>query len=218
MGILVTNLLEGFHIEVTSVEGTIHLYPKSSVMKLTVSPDVDVPLAQQNTYGVVKGSSSISITDGVPVLNMTYFNTITQDFATKAWVQAGAFATQDYVNNAIANLNLGGGGGGTGTSWLEDYFTLVKPNALDSSTWYLRASKSLVSVGEIMAYAFDESLPSIWDSMPIASETTLGGVKIGPTSGINIAGDGTITVTGIGGEGGVTDHGALTGLADDDHP
>ena len=217
MGVLVTNLLEGFRIEVTSVEGTIQLYPKGSVMKLTVSPDVDVPLAQQNTYGVVKGSSSISVTDGVPVLNMSYFNTITQDFATKAWVQAGAFATQDYVNNAIANLNLGDIEGGGGTSWLEDYFTLVKPNALDSSTWYLKVSKSLVSIGELMAYAYDESLLSMWASMPIASATTLGGIKIGPDSGINIAGDGTVTVTGgIGGEG-VTDHGALTGLGDDDH-
>lgn len=214
MGLVNTTLLDGFHIEVTSVEGTINLYPQGSVMRLTISPDVAVPLAQQDAYGVVKGSSSISIIDGIPVLNMTYFNSITQDFATKAWVQAGAFATQDYVNNVVAGL---GGGTGTGTSWLEDYFTLVKPNAADSSTWYLRASKSLVSVGEIMAYASDESLPSIWSAMPIASATTLGGIKIGPASGVSIDGDGFITVTGIAGEGGVSDHGALTGLADDDH-
>ncbi len=60
---------------------------------------------------------------------------------------------------------------------------------------FIRAKYNFVSDGEVMAYADSGQLPaSIWDSMPIATPTSLGGVKIG--SGLTINANGLLSVDG----------------------
>jgi hypothetical protein len=65
--------------------------------------------------------------------------------------------------------------------------------------------------GDVVAYS-SASPPaaSWWDDLPIASASQHGGIKVG--SGLTMTA-GVLSATG----GGVTDHGALTGLGDDDH-
>ncbi|NHJ86837.1 MAG: hypothetical protein FK734_15350 [Asgard group archaeon] len=77
----------------------------------------------------------------------------------------------------------------------SDMFELV-PN---SGNPYIRAKYNFTGDGEIMAYGDSGQLPaSIWDSLPIASSSSLGGIKVGDN--LTIEADGTLNAqTGGGG-------------------
>jgi len=60
---------------------------------------------------------------------------------------------------------------------------------------YIRAKLPFAGDYEIMAYADSGQLPaSIWDGLPIASDTVLGGIKL--SSDFNISPEGVLTVSG----------------------
>jgi len=66
--------------------------------------------------------------------------------------------------------------------------------------------------GDVVAFsALSPVASSWWDDLPIATASVLGGIKVG--TNLSITAGGVLSATG----GGVSDHGALTGLADDDH-
>jgi len=135
----------------------------------------------------------------------------TDDFSTSGeW-------SNNTTQGSASSETIGGGGGGissAGGSWLDPYFELVNAG---TSGEYIRALRDFASTGEITAYNAASPTGSFWDNMPFATTETKGVVIVDGTT-ITIE-DGVIscTVTGGGGEG-VTDHGALTGLADNDHP
>ena len=59
---------------------------------------------------------------------------------------------------------------------------------------YVRCNYALTSLYDITAFATSQYVPyTIWDYMPVASSSTLGGIKIG--SGLEISGDGTLSTT-----------------------
>ena len=59
---------------------------------------------------------------------------------------------------------------------------------------YVRCNYPLTSLYDITAFATSQYVPyNIWDYMPVASSSTLGGIKIG--SGLEISGDGTLSTT-----------------------
>ncbi|MGQ1889126.1 hypothetical protein ACT29H_01660 [Thermophagus sp. OGC60D27] len=78
-------------------------------------------------------------------------------------------------------------------SWLENYFEF------DSENNVLKVNKNFASTGEVMAYADSEiNIPSLWDSMPYATPTKVGGIKVG--SGLTIN-NGVLSVDGAVGTG-----------------
>ena len=95
----------------------------------------------------------------------------------------------------------------------DTYFEIVNPG---TSGEYIRALRDFASTGEITAYNVNSPTGSFWDNMPVASVLNFGAVKVDGTTITITNGVISSTATGGGGEG-VTDHGALTGLSDDDH-
>lgn len=135
----------------------------------------------------------------------------TTDFATSAeW-------SNNTTQGSGSSETVSGGAGGTmagGGSWLDPYFELVNSGTTGE---YIRALRDFASTGEITAYNTASPTGSFWDNMPVASTTVLGGIKIDGTT-ISIDVNGVISSTATGGGEGVSDHGALTGLSDNDHP
>ena len=135
----------------------------------------------------------------------------TTDFSTSA-----EWSNNTSSGSGSSETVIGGGGVYTsgGGSWLDSYFELVNGGTTGE---YIRALRDFASTGEITAYnASDTSGSNMWDAMPIATTGELGGVIVDGTT-ITINELGVISSAASGG-GGATDHGALTGLADDDHP
>lgn len=141
-------------------------------------------------------------------------------------IPSGSVANTDYASSGeqVSQQTSGSGGStstviiGSGVSgsylplaiW-NDLFEIVDEGL---STEYVRCKRTLASIGEIIAYNTASPTGTFWDNLPVASTTVLGGVKVDGTT-ITIVGG---VITAIGGGSGVSDHGALTGLADDDHP
>ena len=139
----------------------------------------------------------------------------------------------------------GGGGGGSDSgyvtiSWLDQYFEVVNEGTTGE---FIRCLTDFASTGEVIAFNFGnetgngvhvriatttghgmvmigsglETGETGALDLSIATTGTIGGVIIG--SGLEIDENGVLTCSATGGvTGGVTDHGALTGLLDDDHP
>jgi len=127
---------------------------------------------------------------------------------------ASAELSNNVTRGGGSSETISGGGSAGGGSWLEQYFELVNPG---TSGEYIRALRDFASTGEITAYNVTDTTGtgSIWDAMPIATTGVLGGVKVDGVT-IHVNESGVLSATSTGG-GGVADHGALSGLADDDH-
>lgn len=104
---------------------------------------------------------------------------------------------------------------------LPSCYRCVLPNG-DTFDFVLPAGASSIGIEalrliDVAAHIWTDPGVSLLDEHAgvSASASQLGHIKIG--AGLTVAGDGTVSVTG-GGGGGVSDHGALTGLAEDDHP
>lgn len=102
---------------------------------------------------------------------------------------------------SISGISDSGGASSTSSgSFLDRFFEIVN-NGTDNE--YLRANVSIASMKELMAWAEDPNMPaSLWDSMPYATPTTVGGVKVGanlsidPVTGV-LSADGGGTGTGF---------------------
>ncbi len=78
--------------------------------------------------------------------------------------------------SSIGSVSGGGSySGGGGGSFLDKYFSFDEENDA------LVANVSLVSEKEIAAYFADETLPSIFDSIPFATSSKVGGIKAAST-------------------------------------
>ena len=66
--------------------------------------------------------------------------------------------------------------------------SLDSSNSCRGGIWYIRATKTLTSTGNIIAFENDFSVPIIWDDMPYATSTSVGGIKAHSTfvNGIRI--------------------------------
>lgn len=89
---------------------------------------------------------------------------------------------------------LGVVSGNDSGSSLQGYFELVDEG---SATEHLRCIKPLSSLFDIWAFDGDGVVPDIWDDLPIASATVLGGIKVGANLAIDI--DGVLNAEGGGG-------------------
>ena len=75
---------------------------------------------------------------------------------------------------------------------LNEYFEIVNPGQANE---YIKAKAPFASVGEIQAWSNDGDFPpSIWDSLPIASSTVLGAVKLSSDFTIDV--NGVLSVNG----------------------
>lgn len=138
----------------------------------------------------------------------------TWSMGTTDYSTSGEWSDNTTLGSASSETIGGGGIVSAGGSWLDSYFELVNAGTTGE---YIRALRDFASTGEITAYNAASPTGSFWDNMPFATTGTKGVVIVDGTT-ITIT-DGVIssTVTGGGGEG-VTDHGALIGLSDNDHP
>lgn len=73
MGIKIDDIQDTLKLKVSSQEGTVNVYSKPNVFSLKVSPSSGLPLATQDNFGAIKGSTSILINKGVAVVNPEYF-------------------------------------------------------------------------------------------------------------------------------------------------
>lgn len=62
---------------------------------------------------------------------------------------------------------------------VDEFFELMKPDPYNEGTWYIRAKRSFASVGEITAFNDFSYDFNLWDSMPAATDTTIGGIIVG---------------------------------------
>lgn len=92
--------------------------------------------------------------------------------------------TDAYDNVKIPVSMLLGGNGD-----FSSMFELVTPEVGNP---YIKAKLDFMSVGEITAYAAG-GVGNIWDNMPVATATTLGGIKVGESLTIN---NGVLNVNG----------------------
>jgi hypothetical protein len=110
------------------------------------------------------------------------------------------------VSAASGSGSTGGGGG----SWLEQFFTVNEDGTV------LTANVNLFSEGELAAYANTDTAPNMWDALPVATETKLGGIRAASIyqNGIRINANGFLeidpTYGGGGGEVGVSSWNDLT--------
>lgn len=139
---------------------------------------------------------------GLRLGNLTTFNPASGKEGIMLGKQAGKYkafignATQNIVfdgaNLLLSGFPMLGTGEAIGVGELSQYFEIVNKGQANA---YLRAKVALASVSEIMAYAENSSLiPSLWDSMPIASADKLGGVKV--SAGLTIDANGLLSVDG----------------------
>lgn len=90
--------------------------------------------------------------------------------------------------NSITNIIDGSGTSPIGDS-IPYYFEIVNKGTADE---YVRCKKPLGSLYDVLSYA-GESIPNIWDDLPVASATVLGGIKVGNNLTIT---DGVLSATG----------------------
>lgn len=93
------------------------------------------------------------------------------------------FGGQDDGIRSIGAASSGGTSIGGGGSFLDKYFTFDEGNDA------LIANVNLVSEKELAAYFGGGDFPSFWDDLPVATATTLGGVKVSPGSGLVMNGE-----------------------------
>lgn len=213
MPIKVTNINDGLKIKIDSDYNTTSLFSGSKKRYITLNTGSTVSIATQDTYGVVKGSDSIIIENGrVKIAPSVLENilegaatqewVINQGYATSAWVLSQDYASKTYLNQVLEAYPTSADLDDilvpyATKEWVEDnfssddlgsFFQLIKPDPLDQSTWYIRATKTLTSTGNIIAFENDFSVPSIWDDMPYATSTSVGGIKAHSTfvNGIRI--------------------------------
>lgn len=213
MPIKVTNVNDGLKIKIDSDYNTTSLFSGSKKRYITLNTGSTVSIATQDTYGVVRGSDSIIIENGrVKIAPSVLENilegaatqewVIDQGYATSSWILSQDYASKTYLNQVLeaypTNADLDDILVPYATKeWVENnfssddlgsFFQLIKPDPSDQSTWYIRATKTLTSTGNIIAFENDFSVPSIWDDMPYATSTNVGGIKAHSTfvNGIRI--------------------------------
>lgn len=213
MPIKVTNVNDGLKIKIDSDYNTTSLFSGSKKRYITLNTGSAVSIATQDTYGVVRGSDSIIIENGRVKIAPSVLENILEGAATQEWVIEQGYATsswilsQDYASKTYLNQVLEAYPTSADLDdilvpyatkeWVEDnfssddlgsFFQLIKPDPLDQSTWYIRATKTLTSTGNIIAFENDFSVPIIWDDMPYATSTSVGGIKAHSTfvNGIRI--------------------------------
>jgi len=140
-------------------------HPPYDIDDLRISSDGDLFVANtKRTAGQAYVDSDWTL--ALRYIGMYELNNALSDYATKQWV------TENFSS-----------GGGVNP---EDWFSLIKPDPEDSSTWYIQTNYSLTSVKEIQAWTDNGQLPgTIWDSIPDATTTSKGVVQIG--NGINVS-------------------------------
>jgi hypothetical protein len=97
------------------------------------------------------------------------------------------FTTENENASSVETSHSGGAiigvgiGNESGSSVISSYFELMNPGGDE----YIKCRLALASAYELRAFAdFDPFSDDFWDSMPIASDTVLGGIKVG--SGLSI--------------------------------
>ncbi|PTN08033.1 hypothetical protein C8N47_11173 [Mangrovibacterium marinum] len=117
----------------------------------------------------------------------------------------------DYVINGSSSTGSSSGAGASGGSsgsmsianwdtlnnrpaW-TDYFEVVNPG---TASEYIRAKTSFAADGEVTAFGIEGYTPgTIWDNLPVASPSALGGVKVG--DGLSIDANGVLSANVTGG-------------------
>lgn len=140
-------------------------HPPYDIDDLRISSDGDLFVANtKRTAGQAYVDSDWTL--ALRYIGMYELNNALSGYATEQWV--------------TENFSSGGGVN------LEDWFSLIKPDPEDSSTWYIQTNYSLTSVKEIQAWTDNGLLPgTIWDNIPDATTTSKGVVQIG--NGINVS-------------------------------
>jgi len=110
-----------------------------------------------------------------------------------------------------------GGGSYVEKSWFDEYFEIVNPGTTGE---FIRALRDFASTGEIVAY---NTVSGIESNFVASFLDLIDTPDSFGTSGqfvvVNAAGNGLIfSDSGGGSASGVSDHGLLSGLGDDDHP
>ncbi|HPM21595.1 MAG TPA: hypothetical protein PLY35_10170, partial [Thermotogota bacterium] len=139
----------------------------------------------------------------------------TTDFATAAeWsnnTTNGSSSSETIFSGGGGNYSVGGG------SWLDSYFELVNGGTTGE---YIRALRDFASTGEIVAYNTVSGIESnfVASFLDLIDTPDSFGTS-GQFVAVNAAGNGLIfSDSGGGSASGVSDHGLLSGLGDDDHP
>jgi hypothetical protein len=101
MGLQITRSTNILQLNFESQKHQLQMVTQPHVLNLRMSPSVTVPWAQQDFYGIVKGSDSVLISDGVIQVDPVYLTAFITDYATRQWVLEANFATISYVDDSI---------------------------------------------------------------------------------------------------------------------
>ena len=159
---------------------------------------LDGKASSTHVHGNIKNNGAIGTTANLPIITTTsgvLTTTSTTDFKlklalTKSDVGLANVDNTSDLNKPISTATQNALNLKLNKSVWDENFEIVNAGL---SNEYIRAKKSLASVGDITAFNGDALSGSIWDSMPAATTTTLGGIKVGSGLLIN---SGVLSVDG----------------------
>ena len=160
MPIKVTNVNDGLKIKIDSDYNTTSLFSGSKKRYITLNTGSAVPMATQNTYGVIRGSDSIIIENGkvkiAPSVLENIFGAaaqewvIDQGYATSADLNAMLvpYATKEWVEDNFSS-GIGDPSNYATKSWVENSATAYNAARLGgySATSYPRKAENAVVAG-----------------------------------------------------------------------
>lgn len=118
----------------------------------------------------------------------------------------------EYINTPSGGALPSGGGSSSAQVIGSDVLKYLELVANDGEDEYIRCKLPFASDYNVSAYLdFDQFAPSIWDDMPMASPTVLGGIKVGTNLTIDAYG----VLNASGGTGGDGVWGSITGTIGD---
>lgn len=160
MPIKVTNINDGLKIKIDSDYNTTSLFSGSKKRYITLNTGSAVPMATQNTYGVIRGSDSIIIDNGkvkiAPSVLENIFGAaaqewvIDQGYATSADLNAilVSYATKEWVEDNFSS-GIGDPSNYATKSWVENNATAYNAARLGGyfATSYPRKAENAVVAG-----------------------------------------------------------------------